>query len=219
MEEVVVHRERSTEVGDRLAHEARLVLRLGEVLQGAGVPRLQRGRTLELDDRGGLLTGVQQRRAQPEVDLEAARPEGVRAPEDFERVGESPLPHELGAELELTHRRLARHARSIAASPRTGDLGARSVRGMRVAFATCSLVPDGWDDDREATSLLGADFRSWDDADVDRGAYDRVVLRSVFTYQHHVDEFPRRLLSSRTSRRAHGTRVASLPRHTTRPSS
>jgi hypothetical protein len=60
---------------------------------------------------------------------------------------------------------------------------------MRVAFATCSLVADGWPDDREAASLLDADFRSWDDAGVDWGGYDRVVLRSVFTYQHHVDEF------------------------------
>ena len=102
MEEVVVHRERCTEVGDRLVDEASQVLRLGEVLPDADVPRLQRGGTLELDDRGGFLTGVQQRRAQPEVDLEAARAEGVRAPEALERIGEPPLPHELGAELELT---------------------------------------------------------------------------------------------------------------------
>jgi hypothetical protein len=60
---------------------------------------------------------------------------------------------------------------------------------MRVAFATCVLVPEGWPDDREAAALLGADFQSWDDPDVDWGDYDRVVLRSVFTYQHHVDAF------------------------------
>jgi hypothetical protein len=66
---------------------------------------------------------------------------------------------------------------------------AHSVRWIRVAFATCSLVADGWPDDRNAASLLGADFRSWDDAGVDWGRYDRVVLRSVFTYQHHIDEF------------------------------
>ncbi|HKA27557.1 MAG TPA: hypothetical protein VKD88_09290 [Gaiellaceae bacterium] len=60
---------------------------------------------------------------------------------------------------------------------------------MRVVFATCSIVPDGWPDDHEAASLLRADFRSWDDPDVDWGRYDRVVLRSVFTYQHHVDGF------------------------------
>jgi hypothetical protein len=60
---------------------------------------------------------------------------------------------------------------------------------MRVAFATCSLVPDGWPDDHEAAALLSADFQSWDDPDVDWSRYDRVVLRSVFTYQHRVDAF------------------------------
>jgi hypothetical protein len=65
----------------------------------------------------------------------------------------------------------------------------RKLRGMRVAFATCSLVPDGWPDDHEAASLLGADFRSWDGPDVDWSRYDRVVLRSVFTYQHRVEAF------------------------------
>jgi hypothetical protein len=60
---------------------------------------------------------------------------------------------------------------------------------MRVAFATCSLVPDGWPDDHEAASLLSADFQSWDDPGVDWSRYDRVVLRSVFTYQHRLDAF------------------------------
>jgi hypothetical protein len=60
---------------------------------------------------------------------------------------------------------------------------------MRVAFATCSLVPDGWPDDRETAALLGAEFRSWDDATVGWDCYDRVILRSVFTYQHRTDEF------------------------------
>jgi hypothetical protein len=63
------------------------------------------------------------------------------------------------------------------------------LRGMRVAFATCSLVPDGWPDDHEPASLLSADFQSWDDPDVDWDRYDLVVLRSVFTYQHHVEAF------------------------------
>jgi hypothetical protein len=62
---------------------------------------------------------VQQRRAQPEVDLEAARAEVMRAPEARERIGEPPLPHQLGTELELAlgvlSSRLASHARSIAA--------------------------------------------------------------------------------------------------------
>jgi len=60
---------------------------------------------------------------------------------------------------------------------------------MRVAFATCSLVPHGWPDDHEAASLLNADFQSWDDPEVDWSRYDRVVLRSVFTYQHRLDAF------------------------------
>lgn len=58
-----------------------------------------------------------------------------------------------------------------------------------VAFATCSLVPDGWPDDREAAALLGADFLSWDDPQADWDAYERVVIRSVFNYVLRVDDF------------------------------
>lgn len=127
MEEVVVHRDRRTEGGDRFVHEAQVVPRLAEVLEDTDVPRLQCGCTLELDDRIGVLTGVQQRRPQPEVDEEPASTERVRAPEALECLGEPPLPHELGAELELTLRAsrsrldrrarlvFARHAWSIAA--------------------------------------------------------------------------------------------------------
>ncbi|MFI5280834.1 MAG: hypothetical protein ACHQU1_10075 [Gemmatimonadales bacterium] len=104
MEEVVVHRDRGTEVGDRLVHEAEVVPRLREVLQDTDVPRLQRGGTLKLDDRGGFLAGVQQRRAQSEVDKETASAERVRAPKALERLGEPPLPHEFGAELQMTRR-------------------------------------------------------------------------------------------------------------------
>jgi hypothetical protein len=60
---------------------------------------------------------------------------------------------------------------------------------MRVAFATCSAMPDGWIDDREAARLLEADFRVWDDAAVDWYVYDRVVLRSVWDYSWRLDEF------------------------------
>lgn len=60
---------------------------------------------------------------------------------------------------------------------------------MGVAFATCSLVPEGWPDDREAAALLGADFVSWDDPEADWDSYERVVVRSVFNYFHRVDEF------------------------------
>ena len=123
MEAVVVHRERRTEVGDRLVHESELELRLAEVLQDTDVPRLQHGGTLELDDRGGVLTGVQQRRPQPELDEKPARTERVRAPKALERLGEPPLPHEFGAELELV---IARHVWSIAAP----YCGARTLHWM-----------------------------------------------------------------------------------------
>jgi hypothetical protein len=60
---------------------------------------------------------------------------------------------------------------------------------VRVAFATCSLVPDGWPDDFEAAALLDADFLSWDDPAADWRRYDRVLLRSVFNYTHRVEDF------------------------------
>jgi glutathione synthase/RimK-type ligase-like ATP-grasp enzyme len=60
---------------------------------------------------------------------------------------------------------------------------------VRVAFATCAAVPDGWADDLPAAALLGAEYRSWDDPDVDWEAYDRVVLRSVWDYTRRADEF------------------------------
>jgi hypothetical protein len=101
MEEVVVHCERGTEVGNGLVDEARLVLRLCEIVEGTGMPRLQRGGTLELDDRGGFLTGGTQRGTQSEIDLEAACAECVRPPEALKRIGEPPLPQELGAETEM----------------------------------------------------------------------------------------------------------------------
>ena len=59
----------------------------------------------------------------------------------------------------------------------------------RVAFATCSAIPDGWVDDHEAARLLRADFRVWDDPEVDWSEYDRVVLRSVWDYSWRLDEF------------------------------
>lgn len=60
---------------------------------------------------------------------------------------------------------------------------------VRVAFATCAAMPDGWVDDRDAARLLQADFRAWDDPAVDWWAYDRVVLRSVWDYSWVIDEF------------------------------
>lgn len=60
---------------------------------------------------------------------------------------------------------------------------------MRVAFVTCSALPDGWHDDQPAARLVGAEFRCWDDAGVDWAAYDRVVIRSAWDYTTRLDEF------------------------------
>ena len=60
---------------------------------------------------------------------------------------------------------------------------------MRVAFATSRELPGGWDDDREAARLCGAEFVVWDDPAVDWEAYDRVVIRSVWDYSRRVEEF------------------------------
>ena len=60
---------------------------------------------------------------------------------------------------------------------------------MRVAFATCSWFADGFADDHEAGALLGADYRVWNDPAVDWGAYDRVVIRSVWDYTSDLGAF------------------------------
>ncbi len=60
---------------------------------------------------------------------------------------------------------------------------------MRVAFATCSDFPDGWQDDHAAARLLDAEFRIWNDPCVDWAAYDRVVIRSAWDYTASVDAF------------------------------
>jgi len=60
---------------------------------------------------------------------------------------------------------------------------------LRVAFATCSALPDGWHDDRLAGRLLDADYRSWDDPSVDWSGFDRVVIRSAWDYSSRLAEF------------------------------
>ena len=60
---------------------------------------------------------------------------------------------------------------------------------MRVAFVTCSALPDGWHDDHAAARLLDASFRSWDDPSVDWVAFDRVVIRSAWDYTARAGEF------------------------------
>lgn len=60
---------------------------------------------------------------------------------------------------------------------------------MRIAFVTCSALPDGRHEDQPAAALLGAEFRAWDDTSVDWQAYDRVVIRSTWDYTKRLDEF------------------------------
>jgi hypothetical protein len=60
---------------------------------------------------------------------------------------------------------------------------------LRVAFATCAALPDGWHDDAPAAALLGAQPAIWNDPQVDWAAYDRVVIRSTWDYTNHLDDF------------------------------
>ena len=60
---------------------------------------------------------------------------------------------------------------------------------MRVAFATCSTLPQGAADDLSVAALLGADVRVWDDPSVDWTAYDRVIVRSTWDYVDRLDAF------------------------------
>jgi glutathione synthase/RimK-type ligase-like ATP-grasp enzyme len=60
---------------------------------------------------------------------------------------------------------------------------------VRVAFATCSWFPHGVEEEHEAARELGADFRSWDDPEVDWARYDRVVIRSTWDYTLRLEEF------------------------------
>lgn len=65
---------------------------------------------------------------------------------------------------------------------------------MRIAIATCSLLPEGHDYDRPLLPALeraGADvaLEVWDDPDVAWHDYDRVVLRWPWDYTHKRDAF------------------------------
>lgn len=60
---------------------------------------------------------------------------------------------------------------------------------MRVAFATCSALPEGVPDDHPVAALLDADWRVWSDPAVDWAAYDRVIVRSTWDYVDHLDAF------------------------------
>jgi hypothetical protein len=60
---------------------------------------------------------------------------------------------------------------------------------MLIAFATCAAHSEGRPDDRQVAEIVGAEFVVWDDPGADWGAYDRVVIRSVWDYSQRVDEF------------------------------
>jgi glutathione synthase/RimK-type ligase-like ATP-grasp enzyme len=60
---------------------------------------------------------------------------------------------------------------------------------QRIAFATCSVYPDGIADDQLAADLVGAEFRVWDDESVDWRAYDRVIVRSTWDYTRNIEGF------------------------------
>ncbi|WP_313406557.1 hypothetical protein [Aeromicrobium sp.] len=59
----------------------------------------------------------------------------------------------------------------------------------RIAFATCAKLAEGFEDDREAARLLGAEFVVWDDPEVDWSRFDLVVIRSVWDYTIQRDAF------------------------------
>ena len=60
---------------------------------------------------------------------------------------------------------------------------------MRIAFATCSALPEGWSDDHPSARLLGAEYRCWDDPAVEWDRYDRVVIRSTWDYTWRSEDF------------------------------
>jgi len=59
----------------------------------------------------------------------------------------------------------------------------------RIAFATCSVLPDGIEDEQALAELVGAEYRVWDDESVDWNAYDLVVVRSTWDYTRRPDDF------------------------------
>jgi hypothetical protein len=65
---------------------------------------------------------------------------------------------------------------------------------VRIALATCAALPEGHEDDRlllEPLRERGAEvtFEAWDDAAVDWGGFDRVVIRSTWDYTGRREEF------------------------------
>jgi glutathione synthase/RimK-type ligase-like ATP-grasp enzyme len=61
----------------------------------------------------------------------------------------------------------------------------------RVALATCSPFPAGDEDDAGIPAAIGGDvtFAIWDGPSVDWSAFDLVVVRSTWDYQHRREEY------------------------------
>lgn len=57
-----------------------------------------------------------------------------------------------------------------------------------IALATCAELPTGYLED-ELRELLGARWARWDDPGVDWAAFDLVVVRSTWDYQHDLPGF------------------------------
>lgn len=65
---------------------------------------------------------------------------------------------------------------------------------MRIAFATCAPLPDGWPDDARLAAALrrrGAevDYAVWDDPEADWDGFDSVLIRSTWDYTLRRDRF------------------------------
>jgi hypothetical protein len=65
---------------------------------------------------------------------------------------------------------------------------------VRIAFATCAPLPDGWPDDAplaEALRERGAEvaYGVWDDGGFDWAGFDSVLIRSTWDYTWHRERF------------------------------
>ncbi|NED96259.1 hypothetical protein G1H11_13160 [Phytoactinopolyspora alkaliphila] len=59
----------------------------------------------------------------------------------------------------------------------------------RIAIATCAALPEGFEDDHEAVALLGGEYVTWTDPQVNWQDFDRVVIRSTWDYTSTRTEF------------------------------
>jgi len=64
----------------------------------------------------------------------------------------------------------------------------------RVAYVTCQLRMEGWEDDLLSSRILeergiGVDYVAWNDPEAEWEGYDLAVIRSTWDYLDHLDEF------------------------------